>query len=557
MRNSPLIVLCLALLASCSAPPPDRDTLTLTIIGLNDVHGELVARGERGGLVAVSAYVAALRELRSRDGGAVLLIDAGDMWQGTLESNLDEGETVVDIYNALGVTAAAIGNHEFDFGPVGPASIPTEAYDAPRGALRQRAQEMAFPLLAANLIDTATGEPVAWDNVQPSVMIEAAGVSVGIIGVMTERALQTTIAANTHGLRVAPITATLVREARSLRARGAEIVIVAAHAGSGCDDFSDPFDTSSCHMDGEIMRVATALPPGLVDHIVAGHRHQGIAHVVNGVSITSAYSSTRAFSRTDLHLDIDGHALAGRTVYKPQPVPFTANDVYDGMPLVADPEIIAIADEALAVAEERRSTDLGIKLTAPFEIEPDVESALSNLFTEALLDSLDADIAIHNVFGGIRSGLPAGQLTFGAVYEMFPFDNAVTLHELTGEELRTILARKAALRRKPGFAGMRVAVSCEQGRMNLEMTLDDGTPIRDSDTVRVIANDFLALGGDDILTPVIDARGLEVEQGLPRTRDVLVQWFMNHPGTLDPSSYQTHDNPKWRVPDIISDTCIP
>jgi hypothetical protein len=91
--------------------------------------------------------------------------------------------------------------------------------------------------------------------------------------------------------------------------------------------------------------------------------------------------------------------------------------------------------------------------------------------------------------------------------------------------------------------------------MKLEMKLEDGTPIGDSDTVRVVANDFLSLGGDDILTPVINSRGLEVEQGLPRTRDVLVQWFMNHPGTLHPSDFRTHDDPKWRVPDIIPDNC--
>jgi 2',3'-cyclic-nucleotide 2'-phosphodiesterase (5'-nucleotidase family) len=557
MRRPSLFFAFLALIAGCAAPTSDPDTLTLTIVGLNDVHGELVPREDRGGLVSVSAYVAALRELRDSDGGAVLLIDAGDMWQGTVESNLDEGKTVVEIYNALDVTAAAIGNHEFDFGPVGPKPVPTGPYDAPRGALRQRAQEAEFPLLAANLIDTGTGEPVAWENVQPSVLVEAAGVRVGIIGVMTERALQTTIAANTDGLRVTPIVPALVREAAALRAQGAAIVIVAAHAGSSCDDFSDPLDPSSCNMDDEIMRVATALPPGLVDHIVAGHQHQGIAHVVNGLSVTSAYSSTRAFSRTDLHLDIDGHELRRRTVYPPQALPFEGGDVYEGLPLREDPAVTAIAGKALAAARERRDTDLGVTLSAAFEKPASVEAALSNLFTEALLDSLDADIVLHNVLGGIRNGLPAGNLTFGDVYEMFPFDNIVTIHQFTGRELRAILARKAALQRKPGFAGMRVTVRCDEGGMDVEMTLDDGNPIRDTDTVRVVANDFLALGGDDILTPVIEARALAVEYDLPRTRDVLLQWFMDHPGTLDPAGFDTHDNPKWRVPDIIPESCLP
>jgi len=67
--------------------------------------------------------------------------------------------------------------------------------------------------------------------------------------------------------------------------------------------------------------------------------------------------------------------------------------------------------------------------------------------------SFDADIAIHNVFGGIRKGLPAGDLTYGAVYEMFPFDNIVSIHEISGEDLRSIIAWKVAPHVNPGFDG--------------------------------------------------------------------------------------------------------
>ena len=98
--------------------------MTLSVVGTNDLHGALVPGGpERGGLASFGGYVANLRAVRARD-GAVLLVDAGDMWQGTMESNLSEGRTVVDVYNQLGYTAAAIGNHELDFGPVGPAPTP-------------------------------------------------------------------------------------------------------------------------------------------------------------------------------------------------------------------------------------------------------------------------------------------------------------------------------------------------------------------------------------------------------------------------------------------------
>src|SRR5947199_14539 len=74
-----------------------------------------------------------------------------------------------------------------------------------RGAIKARAAQAKYPVLAANLIDDATGRPVAWANVRPSVLVDAAGVKVGIVGVVTIDALQSTIAANVHGLHVAPL----------------------------------------------------------------------------------------------------------------------------------------------------------------------------------------------------------------------------------------------------------------------------------------------------------------------------------------------------------------
>ena len=169
-----LVAACLAV--GCSQSEP----LRLSLIGTNDVHGALLAGENRSGLAAMSGYVNAVRAARQADDGAVLLIDAGDMWQGTLESNITEGASVVAAFNAMQYTAAAIGNHEFDFGPAGPLPIPESKADDPRGALKQRAREAEFPFLAANLIDEATGLPVAWDNVQPSVIVDVENVKVGI-----------------------------------------------------------------------------------------------------------------------------------------------------------------------------------------------------------------------------------------------------------------------------------------------------------------------------------------------------------------------------------------
>jgi 5'-nucleotidase len=543
-------------ITACASSPQPADVVTLSIVGTNDVHGELLPTGDKGGLVTISAYLNALRLARDEDGGAVLYIDAGDMWQGTLESNLTEGAFVVDAYNAMGVAAAAIGNHEFDFGPVGANAIPIDDGDDPRGALKLRATEAEFPLLAANLIDLSTGKPVEWDNVQPSVMVEAAGIQVGIIGVVTSRALQTTILANTPGLEIAPLAATITAEARNLRRSGADLIIVAAHAGGRCTEFDDPNDTSSCAPDAEIMRVARAIPAGLVDHMMAGHHHNGMAHIVNGISITSGYSNTIAFSRVDFTVDRAQDQVVARRVFPPQLAAAGLRDEYEGHALVPMPEVEAITKLAAAEAEAQKLESLGVTLTGAFELERSVESPLSNLMTRALLDSFEADISIHNVFGGIRSILPAGELTYGAVYEMFPFDNVVTILDISGLELRRVIATQAHNKpRLPGFSGLRVTVVCDGDKMNVVMRLADGREIVDTDRIQVIANDFLAFGGDDILTPVIPVGGFELNFDMPRTRDALIQWFKARPGTMDPADFRSLNTPKWNLPDEIPATC--
>ena len=317
MRN--LFLTFALLIAGCAQVATDSDLVVITVIGTNDVHGELVPRQEKGGITTFSGYVANVREARASDGGLVL-VDGGDMWQGTLESNLNEGEALVQAYNAMGYTAAAIGNHDFDFGPTGPKSVPEDEGDDPQGALRARAASADFPLLAANLIDTATGEIVSWENIEGSTLLSLAGVQIGIIGLLTEDTVATTIAPNIRGLEIAPLAAAVEKQATALRSAGASLVIVTAHAGGRCAEFDDPFDTSSCFMRGEIMRVAEALPEGLVDHIVGGHIDGAIAHDVNGIAITSAYKSTRAFGRVDFVIDRATGSVVERRIFPPQPI---------------------------------------------------------------------------------------------------------------------------------------------------------------------------------------------------------------------------------------------
>ena len=572
VQTSFILLACLLATACNPDVPASQDRILISLIGTNDVHGVFSPEPDRGGLVTISGYVDAVRAARAEDGGAVLLIDAGDMWQGMLESNLTEGATVVEAYNAMGYTAAAIGNHEFDFGPLGEVATPQNEGDDPRGNLKQRASEMEFPLLAANLIDQSTGELVGWDNVTPSVLIDVQGIKVGIIGVMTKRALITTIPSNVVGLEVVPLVEAITREATALREDGAHLVIVSSHAGSECTEFDDPYDLSSCNMDGEIMRVASGLKQGLVDHILAGHTHDRIAHIVNGISITSGIARTISFGRTDFEIDGKTGEIIDRRVFPPQyPCPWISNTdgacvwddsgdvslaVYEGRPVTPRASVLEVAARASALAAEIQHEKLGPYLETPFTLAGNPESALGNLFVDAVLWGSEGDIAIHNVTGGIRAELSAGDLTYGDVYEVFPFDNVTVILDIAGHDLRRIMATQAHNhRRRAGIAGMRVVVECVNDVMSVDMRLNDGRLIADKDNVKVIANDFLALEGDDILTPAAPEGGYDFDNSLPQTREILIRWFRAAGDRLNQAQFLSTDAPRWTLPTDLPQSC--
>ena len=548
LRTLLLYLMLATILVACTTHDgPAPAAITLSVIGTNDVHGNLSRRQNRGGLTTLSGFVNALRSARKADGGAVLLIDAGDMWQGTLESNMTEGAAIVAAFNAMRYDAAAIGNHEFDFGPLGPEAIVSKPSQDPRGALKQRSSEAQFPFLAANLLNAETNERVDWPNVHAAVIVKARGVSIGIIGVITANALRATIAANVRGLKIAPLAATIEKEAGLLRAAGADLIIVTAHAGGRCSQFDDPRDLGSCNPRAEIFAVARALPTGLVDHIIAGHEHQGIAHIVNDIAITSSFANTVAFSRVDFHIDASTHHILDRKIFPPTKTSDTAE--YEGIPLLPDAAVVAVAKQALAFAAEQKQRPVGVHLDTPFTLDGNPESTLGNLFTDALLESYDADIVIHNVAGGLRQNLPVGTLTFGSVYEMTPFENYAVVIELSGSQLRQVVAEQALRgRRSMGFSGMRVAVACGDGQMSVAMHMDGGASIGDADTLRILTNDYLALGGDGILTSVAPTGGFAIDSNMPLSRDLFLHWLAIQGGSLQADNFDSSADPKWQRP---------
>jgi 2',3'-cyclic-nucleotide 2'-phosphodiesterase (5'-nucleotidase family) len=528
---------------SRSSPPAAHHArrVKLAVIGTSDLHGHIDM------LPGLAGHLANLRASGEVDG--MLLVDGGDLFQGTLESNPNEGAAVIAAYNQIGYAASAVGNHEFDFGPEGERAVPGPG-DDPRGALKARAAAAHFPFLAANVLDSATGRPVAWPHFAPSVMVERAGVRIGIIGLSTESTPHTTMSSNFAGLSIAPLAPAVAAEAARLRSRGAQVIVVAAHAGGRCRDFDDPRDAASCEPDQEIFEVARALPPHTVDVIVGGHTHAGVAHEVAGVAIVQSFSNGAAFGRVDLVVDPArrGGAVVERRIHPPRfvcgdrPTPSSDRDAeptacqpapYAGRPVVPDRRVAAIVAPYIESARKLRDTQLGVVVDSPVRRAWAQESALGNLFADLMRQAgRDADVAITNG-GGLRADLPAGPLTYGALYQAMPFDNRFARVRVTGAQLGHIVAGNVM---KGGgifsLSGVRASARCRGGELAVSLRREDGRRVRDRDQLLLLTSDFLATGGDGMLAGLdLPDGAVRLDEGAP-IRDALAEVLRARGGHL-------------------------
>ncbi len=549
MRSLPIMV---SLVVACSSPPAKQDrgprptpqrkpgTVTLSIVGTNDLHGAL----ER--LPLFAGFVSNLRAARAADGGGVLLVDAGDMFQGTLESNLGEGADVVRAYNAIGYNASAVGNHEFDYGPEGPATTPQSIEDDARGALKARAREAKFPMLVSNISDKDSGARIKWPNMPASTMVEVAGIKVGIIGASTESTPFTTMPANFAGLVMKPPPAVAIaEESTRLRGQGAALILVTAHIGSKCTDLEHPNDSSSCDQREELFKLIGDLPKGAVDVIVAGHTHAGIAHRINDIAVIESFSSGKAFGRIDIRIAADGRVTAVH-IQKPHPVcagETSANAItidqckpgdYEGKPVTPDPTVTKIVEESLARADVRRKEKLGVTLTGRIEKSYGAESAEGNWFTDLMLAARpEAHVALTNG-GGLRADMPAGDLTYGQLFEAMPFDNRFAVVDVKGTHLRSMVSTN--MQRGGGilsWGGLTAKGRCKNGKLDLSVWVG-GKPLDDARAYKLVTSDFLASGGDGLIGRLkLPPTAIKITDVI--IRDAIADIFRKKPSTVDPA----------------------
>jgi 5'-nucleotidase len=207
---------------------------------------------------------------------------------------------------------------------------------------------------------------------------------------------------------------------------------------------------------------------------------------------------------------------------------------YEGKPVVAVPEVQKIVDEAVEIAGKRRREKLGVTLKGIVAKSYGTESAEGNLFTDLMLAAHPgAHVAVTNG-GGLRADLPAGELTYGGLFEAMPFDNRFAVVELKGMHLRklvtTNLQRGGAIL---SWGNLAARARCKGENLDVTITVG-GKPLADAQTYKLVTSDFLASGGDGLIGR------LKLPDGSVKLTDVIIRDAMadvlrKRKGSIDPA----------------------
>ena len=480
-----VIALCLSIWSGQVLAADASDSVAIDILSVNDFHGALVQSGSNPGAAEFAAFV---RAERAKNPEGTIFLSAGDMFQGSPDSNLLYGKTVVEVFNALGLDAMTLGNHEFDWG---------------LDKLHDRVRESKFPYVVANIREKDGAGRLSFT--QPYVILERCGVKIAVVGLATPETASTTSPKNVAAFEFRLPEPVMKELLPALRSGGADLVVVLSHLPAWQNK-------TTGEISGEAAELAAEAPG--IDAVVSGHSHQPVAGKVNGVPLVQACAYGRALSRISLVYSRAEKRLVDSSAAT------LAVPVKDGR---ADPEVAAIV--AASQAEIAPVKNMAVGRTAD-ELTHDryTLSVLGQWACDAFRRATKADIAFQNG-GGLRTSIPAGFVTMGNLYEVAPFDNILVTVDMTGDQVLQVLNH--GINNKHGmlqFSGLQVRIDSARplGDQVLEVRLNDGKPLDPDATYRVVTNDFMVDGGDEF---TMFKQGRNITATFVPVRDVLADAF--------------------------------
>jgi 5'-nucleotidase len=512
--------------------------IEINLVALNDFHGNLEPSKytytppgstqprtiQAGGIDVLKGALDTFR----KDDPDLLFVAAGDLVGASpAASSMFADEPSIEALNRMGLVASSLGNHEFDQGPKELLRQQHGGCDSPRPNKACRFSPdfkgAGFTYLAANVVDARTGR-----NLVPGWrIVDVKGVKVGLIGAVLHDLASVTVASSIKGLAVNDEAVSINAVLPAMRAQGAQVFVVLIHEGGFADQ---PYDKADCDtLHGPIVAITKKLDPA-IRLVISGHSHTGYLCKVDGKVVTQADAYGHLLSRIKLTLDPATKAVEDIQV---------RNVVMAPDAFKPDPGLSAyLADVRAKSRAELAKPVARIAAGIARHEAPSGESALGDVIADAAVAATrdqGAQIGFMNP-GGIRKDLEAGEggvVSFGQAQAVLPFGNTLVVMDLTGAQLRRVLEQQwdRPASSDPSIQSVSSSLTYDwdstlpAGRRVTNVKVD-GVPLDDDKTYRVVANNFLAEGGDNI--PMFAKGTRRVETGL-RDLDALIAYLQKHP----------------------------
>ena len=493
-----------------------KEGFKLTILHSNDTHAQVEAAPQRATKV---------KELRAANENS-LLLDAGDVFSGTLYFNEFTGEVDMKLMNLMGYDAMVFGNHEFDLG------------SSPEGhaALAKFVKGAEFPLLGGNLdfsketlftklqFQTITKD---FENgkIYNGIIKDIDGEKVGIFGLTTE---ETPAISSVANVQFANYIDSAKKAVAEFEKQGVNKIIALTHLG---------YDDSKEYDNDQLL--ASSVEG--IDVIVGGHTHTKLTTAVKAETSfkdPTIIVQTGQYSENLGELDLTFSDNGAVVEYFGQL--HALNDKEN--PVAADAEAAALLAPYTEKISAVKQQSTGNKAVAILNGGRGIwgvragETNLGNTIADGMLagaKKIDAEVqfAFQNG-GGIRANIDAGDITVGEVMTVMPFGNALGIVKMTGAEIYAIAEHSVKDFPKEfggflHFAGLQVTFdgTAEAGKRVKSITLN-GKELDKATYYKGATNTFTAKGGD----------------GFETLAKVYADGRVSEPGTIDYEMFIEHLN---------------
>ena len=490
----------------------DDGILRLHLMWTNDMHGHIAPELAKfmnpehppplGGGASAARYIKEVRANAAANGEEVLLMDVGDMFQGTPIGNKTKGTAVIEYYNAIGYEFAVPGNHDFDMGRVN---------------CERLAKLSKFPWICSNLYEESTGTYVDW--VEPTLMLDYQGIKIGVVGIITPGTAKMSFPDNIEGLEFRDMAETIPIYRDKLKDEGADLILLGIHeglpydpdkgwkklAGENDDDADDLQGSRGSNYSGggmNLMELVNVVPG--IDIAVGGHTHRGYHHPwidpMNHTMCFESFGNGSSIGHAILLIDRETKTLVGYDTPHGQGTLITLFEDE----LWPDAEIAEVIRPYHDEAEAEMNKVIG-KAAVSMGRGDAGANLVANLVTDAMIGYFNADFSFQNG-GGLRANIAQGDLTTRDIFSVLPFGNELDVVEMDGRMIRRIIERRV-VGNSSGIhvGGAKVVVDLTREDWDRVCSLEiAGEPWDPDRLYKVVVTNFLMEGnsGLDFLTTI-------------------------------------------------------